>query len=142
MTDDHPIILFDGVCNLCEGFVQFVIRNDPEARFRFAPLQSEVGRERLADAGLDGHGLDSVVLIEDDRAYVKSGAVIRTAVHLGMPYRLLGPTRLLPRRLRDLAYDFVADRRYGWFGQKDSCLMPTEDIKSRFLAGTPGTDAD
>ncbi len=142
MADDHPIILFDGVCNLCEGFVQFVIRNDPDARFRFAPLQSDVGRQQLARVDLDGHGLDSVVLIENDHAHVKSDAVIRTAVHLGMPYRLLGPTRVLPRRLRDFAYDVVADRRYGWFGQKDSCLMPTDDIKSRFLAGAPGKDSN
>ena len=138
--DDHPVILFDGVCNLCEGFVQFVIRNDPDALFRFAPLQSEPGRERLQVCGLDDEGIESVVLVADGQCYRKSDAVIRTATRLGWPYRLLGPTRILPRSVRDLAYDFVADRRYRWFGQKDQCLMPTPDIKSRFLAGAPGTE--
>lgn len=142
MEDDHPIILFDGVCNLCEGFVQFVIRNDPDAIFRFAPLQSSVGEAQLARVGIEDHGLDGVVLIENDRVYIKSDAVIRTTIHLGMPYRLLGPTKILPRRLRDFAYDVVAERRYGWFGQKDACLMPTDDIKSRFLAGAPGTESE
>lgn len=142
MTDasatDHPVILFDGVCNLCEGFVQWVIRRDPDATFRFAPLQSPVGEELLADCGLAGERLESVVLVEEQRCYRKSDAVIRVLARLGYPYRLVSPGRFVPRVLRDVAYDFVADRRYGWFGQKDACMMPTPDIRDRFLAGAPG----
>lgn len=134
---DHPVVLFDGVCNLCEGFVQFLIRRDPDEVFRFAPLQSEIGRTLLADHGLDPDALESVVLIDGDRAYVKSSAVLRCFRYLGLPYRLLTPFRVLPRTLRDFAYDFVADRRYAWFGKRDSCLMPTPDIEARFLAGSP-----
>lgn len=136
---DHPVLLFDGVCNLCEGFVQFVIRRDPNARFRFAPLQSAPGEQLLADCGWAGERLEGLVLVADGRCYRKSDAVIRTATRLGWPYRLLGPTRYLPRSLRDVCYDVVADRRYAWFGRKEECLVPTDDIRSRFLAGAPGT---
>ena len=141
-AEDHPVILFDGVCNLCEGFVQFVIRHDPEATFRFAPLQSEPGERLLEQCGWETSALEGVVLVTDRGCYRKSDAVIRTAMRLGWPYRLLGPTRVLPRVLRDVVYDVVADRRYGWFGQKDQCMMPTPDIRSRFLAGAPGVPAD
>lgn len=141
-ADDHPVILFDGVCNLCEGFVQFVIRRDPDAIFRFAPLQSEVGEELLAGCEWDSGQLDSVVLVENGQCYHKSSAVIRSAMYIGWPYRLIGPTRVLPRRLRDAAYDLVADRRYRWFGKKDQCMRPTPDIQSRFLAGAPRTDSE
>lgn len=140
--DDHPVILFDGVCNLCEGFVQYVIRRDPDAIFRFAPLQSDPGRELLDQCGYDEHDLEGVVLVDDGQCYRKSGAVIRTGMHLGWPYRVLGPTRFVPKFIRDSVYDFVANRRYRWFGKKEQCLMPTPDIRNRFLAGAPGTNSD
>lgn len=134
----HPVILFDGVCNLCEGFVQWVIRRDPDAIFRFAPLQSAVGAELLEGCSISGDSLDSVVLVEDGHCYRKTDAVIRVCVKLGWPYRLLGPGRFVPPQLRNIAYDAIADRRYGWFGKKDACMMPTPDIQSRFIAGAPG----
>ncbi|WP_226481540.1 thiol-disulfide oxidoreductase DCC family protein [Natrinema amylolyticum] len=132
---DGPIILFDGVCNLCSGFVQFVLPRDTEGQFRFASLQSDVGNELLAEHGLPTDELESVVLIEGEDCYVKSAAVIRIAERLGGVYRLLGPFRFLPRRLRDGVYDFVADRRYRWFGKKDQCAMPPADVdvSARFL---------
>ncbi|WP_440766165.1 thiol-disulfide oxidoreductase DCC family protein [Natronorubrum sp. DTA7] len=133
IPEDDPIILFDGVCNLCHGFVQFLVPRDTEGQFHFASLQSDVGQQLLADHGLEGHDLDSVVLIEGDDAYVKSGAVIRIARRLGGIYRLLGPTRYLPRRLRDWAYDLVAEHRYRIFGQKEQCMMPTGNVQERFL---------
>lgn len=139
--DEHPVVLFDGVCNLCEGFVQFVIRRDPDAVFLFAPLQSTVAEELLAGCGWQESALEGVVLVEGGRCYRKSDAVLRVLRRLGFPYRLLYPSRIFPRLLRDFIYDFVAERRYGWFGRKDQCLMPTEDIKSRFLAGAPGTES-
>ena len=131
--DDGPIVLFDGVCNLCHGFVQFLLPRDTEGRFRFASLQSEVGQRLLAEHGLADHGLDSIVLIEDGDCYVKSSAVIRIAQLLGGVYRLLGPFRYLPRRFRDRVYDLVAAHRYRLFGEKDQCAMPTGNVQERFL---------
>ncbi|SDC21317.1 thiol-disulfide oxidoreductase DCC family protein [Natrinema hispanicum] len=133
--DDNPVVLFDGVCNLCNGFVQFILPRDTNGRFRFASLQSNVGQELLAEHGLPTDELESVVLIEGDDCYTKSDAVIRIATLLGGVYALFGPFRVLPRRLRDWAYDFVAARRYRWFGKKDQCVMPPSDVSvgERFL---------
>ncbi|ELY58778.1 thiol-disulfide oxidoreductase DCC family protein [Natronolimnohabitans innermongolicus] len=133
VPDDAPIVLFDGVCNLCHGFVQFIVPRDTEGQFHFASLQSDAGQELLAEHGLAGHDLESVVLIESEDCYVKSSAVIRIAQRLGGIYRLLGPTRFLPRRLRDWVYDLVADHRYRLFGKKDQCMMPTGNVQERFL---------
>jgi len=138
VPEDHPVVLFDGVCNLCAGSVKFLIERDPEGVFRFAPLQSAVAEQLLADHEIDPSALDSVVLVEDGEVYTKSDAVLRAARHLGGIYRLLPPFGVVPRRLRNAVYDFVAARRYGWFGKKDQCMMPTPDISSRFLAGGPG----
>ena len=139
MTDElpagHPVVLFDGVCNLCVGWVQFLIRRDPEGRFRFASLQSSAGERLLETHEVDGDRLDSVVVVEDGEWYVKSDAVLRAAAHLGGWYRLAAPLRFVPRRLRHAVYDFVAARRYGWFGKKDQCMVPTPDIEARFLEG-------
>lgn len=140
MTDapeGHPVVLFDGVCNLCTTTVQFLIRRDPEGLFRFAPLQSDVAQELLAERGLADHDLDSIVLIEGEETYVKSDAAIQVGVRLGGIYRLLGPTKYLPRLLRDAVYDLVATYRYRVFGKRDRCMMPTEENKRRFLAGGP-----
>lgn len=139
---DHPVLLFDGVCNLCNRWIRFVIERDPDATFRFAPLQSDVAGELLAECDLPRDHLDSVVLVEGGDYYTKSEAVLRTAKHLGGIYRLLWPLRVFPRRLRDWLYDFVANRRYGLFGKRDRCMMPTPDVESRFLAGGPGTPTD
>ena len=143
---DHPVLLFDGVCNLCNRWIQFVIRNDPDAIFRFAPLQSDVGQQLLSEFGMPTDELESVILVEGDEYYTKSDAALRTGKHLGGVYRLLWPFRVIPRRLRNFVYDFVANRRYRWFGKRDSCMMPTPDIEARFLAGGPGsptqTDSD
>lgn len=130
---DGPIVLFDGVCNLCNGFVRFVAPRDPDGTIRFASLQSEVGRELLAERGLPTDELESVVLIEGEDCYVKSSAVLRIAAHLGGAYRPLWALRVVPRGLRDRIYDFVADRRYRWFGKRDRCLMPDGDLETRFL---------
>ncbi len=142
VPEGHPIVLFDGVCNLCVGSVQFLIERDPEARFRFAPLQSEVGERLVSDCGLDPETMDSVVLVDEGRCHVKSDAVIRIGRHLGGLYRALSVGRLLPRRARNVVYDFVAARRYGWFGKKDRCMMPTPELRSRFLAEGPGQADD
>ncbi len=130
---DHPVLLFDGVCNLCNGLVRFLIERDEDAVLRFAPLQSEVARELLADYEPDPGDLDTVVLVADGECFTRSSAVLGVARYLGLPYRLLYPLRFLPRRLRDFGYDLVANRRYDWFGRRDRCMAPTPDVAERFL---------
>jgi len=130
---EDPIVLFDGVCNLCSGVVQYVVPRDPDGKIHFASLQSDVGQRLLAEHGLPTDELESIVLIEGDDAYVKSSAVLRIAGHLGWIDALLPPFRFLPRRFRDWLYDFVAARRYRWFGKKEQCMMPTGDVKPRFI---------
>jgi predicted DCC family thiol-disulfide oxidoreductase YuxK len=132
---DPPIILFDGVCVLCSGFAQFVIRRDPRARFRFAAMQSEPGRALLRRYGLPLENWDSNALIEDGVAYLKSAAVFRILRHLSGAWPLLALGRfVLPRRLCDGLYDRVARNRYGLFGRRETCLVPTAELRRRFLA--------
>ncbi len=118
-------ILFDGVCNLCNGFVQFVIARDPEARFRFAALQSDAARRLVEGIGLAGPLPDSIILVDDGRAYVKSTAALRIARGLRAPWPLAYGLMAVPRWLRDEVYDLVARRRYRWFGRRDACMVPT-----------------
>ena len=129
-------IFFDGVCNLCNGFVQFVIRHDAAGRFRFAALQSEAGRALLTSQGFGSHAAtepESVLLLSGGKLYSHSGAVLRIARGLGGAWRLAAVAELLPRALRDAAYRFVARHRYRWFGRQESCLLPTPELKARFL---------
>jgi predicted DCC family thiol-disulfide oxidoreductase YuxK len=128
-----PIILFDGECNLCSWSVQFIIRRDPKARFRFAALQSPAGWRLLAERGIDARGFDSVVLLDGARWYARSGAALRIARRLSGAWPLLGALLVVPRPLRDWAYDVVARRRYGWFGRADACMVPTPALRERFL---------
>jgi predicted DCC family thiol-disulfide oxidoreductase YuxK len=129
----HPILLFDGVCNLCNGSVQFIIRRDPEARFRFASLQSAVGQRYLDELRVDRRAVDSVILIEGGRWYKEGDAALRIARLLPGPWKALGVFRLLPRPLRDRLYRLVARNRYRWFGKRESCWLPTPELRGRFL---------
>jgi len=138
--EEHPIVLFDGVCNLCTGAVQFIIRHDPEGRFRFAPLQSQVGEQLAEECGVPTDELETMVVIDDGECYTRSDAALRIAHHLGGVYRLLSPLGVLPKRVRDVVYNLVAEHRYTVFGQRDQCMVPTPDIRSRFLAGGPDSD--
>ena len=141
VAETHPVVLFDGVCNLCNAWVQFLIERDPDAIFRFAPLQSAAAEQLLADAGYEGEVLDSVVLVENGRYYAKSDAVLQVARRLGGIYRLFALSRVVPTRLRNLVYDFIAARRYGWFGKRDQCLVPSPEVRERFLAGDPAPES-
>jgi len=125
-ASDRPVVLFDGVCNLCNGVVRFIIARDPSARFRFAPLQ-------WVDDGGPAGTTDSIVLVEAGKRYTKSTAALRIARGLRFPWPLLYALVLVPRPLRDLVYDWVARHRYGWFGKRASCMVPTPEIRSRFL---------
>ena len=130
---DHPVLLFDGVCNLCNGVVQFIIPRDPEGRIRFAALQSETGKALLTGHGLPSGDLDSAVLIEDGSVYRKADAAIRVLELLGWPYSLASAGKLVPKAIRFGLYDIVAANRYDVFGKKDSCMVPDEDVSERFL---------
>lgn len=131
---DNPIILYDGVCNYCNGICNYVIRHDPSKRFRFAHLQSAKGRELLEKYGFPGDMLDSVVLIEDGKAYTKTDATIHMAPYLTGIARLGALLRFVPRFLRNIGYDIVARNRYKWWGKQDECIVPTPDVRDRFLA--------
>lgn len=128
---EHPIILFDGVCNLCNTFVQFVIERDPDGTFRFASLQSDIAEVLLSDICIDR--LDSLVLVTEDAYYTKSDAAIEIVTRFGGVYRSLVLSKLLPRPVRDRVYEYVATHRYDWFDKRDRCLMPSSDVESRFL---------
>lgn len=128
-----PIVLFDGVCNLCSGSVQFLLKRDPEGRFRFAPLQSDAGRRLMAEHGLPVDSLSSVVLIEGGRVWQESAAALRIARHLRGPWKLLRIFAIVPRPLRDLVYRWIARNRYRWFGRTETCWLPTPELEERFL---------
>lgn len=139
MGTQAPLLLFDGVCNLCNGFVTFVIDRDPAAVFRFASLQSEAGR-----AALQAHGRpvpsgdpETIVLIEDGRIYEQSTAFLRVARRLTCPSRLLYVFVVVPRALRDAVYAWTARHRYAWFGRSESCRVPTPALRARFLDDAP-----
>lgn len=129
----NPIILFDGVCNLCNGSINAILKLDKAGVFRFAALQSDAGREQLKRFNLDKRPMTSVVLVEEGRHFEKSEAALRILKRLGWPFKALYPLMLLPRPVRDLGYDLIAGNRYRIFGKRDACMMPTPEIRSRFL---------
>lgn len=126
------VVLFDGVCNLCSASVQFIIRRDPGSFFKFASLQSEPGEQLKKEYGID-HNVQSMVLIEDGHSYTESTAALRIARHLHGPWKLLYIFIIVPKPLRNLVYRYIASHRYRWFGRKQSCMVPTPDMRKRFL---------
>lgn len=134
MAPQPAIILFDGVCNLCNSFVQFVIRHDSAGHFQFTSLQSEVGQKLLAQYGTTvAASPETVVLIEQGRLYTHSTAVLHILRGLGGAWQLFYAALLVPRVVRDALYRFVAQHRYQWFGQQDACMLPTPELAQRFL---------
>jgi len=136
-SSEHAVVLFDGVCNLCNGAVNFIIDRDPEGYFRFAPLQSDVAEQLVAGTDAADATLDTIVLVEDGTAYVRSTAALRIARRLSGPWPLLYAFLVVPRFLRDAVYDWVAEQRYRWFGKRDQCRVPTTTLKDRFLEYEP-----
>lgn len=136
MTDpDHgPIVLFDGACNLCDASVRFVVERDREAVFRFAALESRAARDLLQGAEATEPLPDSVLLVEQGRVFTRSTAALRIARRLGWPWKLAYALVVVPRFVRDRCYDWVAKRRYAWFGKKDACMVPTPELRARFLS--------
>ncbi|HTK38387.1 MAG TPA: thiol-disulfide oxidoreductase DCC family protein [Pyrinomonadaceae bacterium] len=127
------IVLFDGVCNFCNGSVNFMIERDAAGYFKFAPLQSETGKEVLDKFAVDPTEIDSIILVEDEKAYTHSTAALRIVRRLGGIWRWLYILRFVPRPIRDFFYELFAKYRYWLFGKKDVCMMPTPEIRERFL---------
>jgi predicted DCC family thiol-disulfide oxidoreductase YuxK len=132
--DDRPVLFFDGVCVLCSGFAQFIIRNDPERRIRLATAQSPLGQALYHHYGLDPVNFTTNLLIRDGRPYVKSEAFVEAMVVLGGWRALALLLRICPRVLRDAVYGPIARNRYRWFGERDSCYLPSPADKERFLS--------
>lgn len=128
-----PVVLFDGVCNFCNSTVNFVIRHDPGKKFRFAPLQSEYGKQKQAEYGI-GDYIDSIVLIENGRAYIHSDGALRLAKNLGGIWSITYVFISVPKFIRDFFYKLFAKYRYKLFGKKDACMVPTPDVRERFLS--------
>ncbi|MFS0576058.1 thiol-disulfide oxidoreductase DCC family protein [Sporosarcina sp. 179-K 3D1 HS] len=126
------IVLFDGECNFCDASVQFILKRDPAAHFLFTSLQSETGQQ-LKKQYYIPENVDSIVLIEKGKAYTKSSAALHIAKKLDGLWHLLFLFILVPRPLRDVAYDYIAKNRYKWFGKKDSCMLPPPEIRKRFI---------
>ena len=130
---NFPVLLFDGVCNLCNGSVQWVLLHDRKAQFRFAALQSETGQALLRQFGLDPAQLDTVLLVDGDRIFLRSDAPLEIARRLGGGWALLYLFKVLPRPLRDAVYNWVARNRYHWFGRQEACMLPRPEWKGRFV---------
>lgn len=126
------IILFDGVCNLCQSIVQFVIKRDRHAKFSFASLQGEAGQRLLLEHQISPE-IDSFIYITKNRAYHKSEAALRVCQQLDGAWKIFYIFLIIPRPIRDRVYQFIARNRYKWFGKQDSCMLPTPELKKRFL---------
>ncbi len=131
---EQPILFFDGVCNLCDGFVQKIIKNDSKELFRFSSLQSGAGASLLRFINeKEGAVPDSLILLYKGQYYKKSDAVLKVGKLLGGKWSLIAAGKIIPAYIRDLMYDFVAKNRYKWFGKQDNCMIPRPELKTRFL---------
>ncbi|MFU8807122.1 MAG: thiol-disulfide oxidoreductase DCC family protein [Bradymonadaceae bacterium] len=129
----RTVVLFDGVCNFCNGAVQFIINRDPGDRFRFASLQSDIGQRLLRAHGFDTEDFDTMVAIAGDKVMTKSDAALYIARKLGKPWPVLSFLKIIPRFIRNFAYDWIAHNRYRFFGKKDQCMTPSPENRRRFL---------
>ena len=135
ISGEHPVVLFDGVCNVCSRTVNFIIDRDPEGTFRFASLQSEAGRRILQGLGgtIPEGDPETIVVVDRSRLYEQSGAMLRIARRMRGAWPLLTALLVVPRPLRDALYRWAAARRYKWFGKSDTCRVPTQELRARFL---------
>ncbi len=131
--DQKTIILFEGICNLCNGAVQFILKRDKNEKFLFASLQSDASKNILLQYNVKKITLDSILIIEDGQVYDKSTAVLKISRHLNWPWPMFSIALHLPLYIRDSVYDFVGRNRYKWFGKKDSCTMMIPEYKNRFI---------
>ena len=134
LPKDKKIVLFDGVCNYCNDKINFIIKNDKQDVFRFVALQSETGQKIIKYLGIDS-SIDSIILYEPGYAYfIKSEAIFRIIKHLSSAVKLLLLFNFIPTSIKNIFYDIIAKNRYNWYGKKESCMMPTEEVKRKFIA--------
>jgi predicted DCC family thiol-disulfide oxidoreductase YuxK len=131
---NKSIVLFDGVCKLCNGSVQFISKRDSKDRFRFANLQADVAKELLAHHNIVNQEMNSVILIEQEEVYTKSTAALKIARHLSGLWPLCYGLIVIPPIIRNAVYRFIANNRYQWFGKKESCMVPGKELKHKFLS--------
>lgn len=129
---DKPLVLFDGVCNLCNASVQFIIEHDPEGKIMFCSLQSERGQAILTHLGMKTDDFDTFIFIEQGKAYTRSSGILKEVSYFAGWWRFLSIFSIIPKRIRDFFYNIVAQNRYRWFGKKESCWIPTPELKARF----------
>ena len=130
---DKPIILFDGVCNLCNSSVQFIIKRDSKKIFLFSSLQSDAGQAILLQNNLKNLDFNTIVLLEDGIIYEKSSAILKIIRRLSGLYKFGYVFIIIPKFIRDFVYNIISKNRYKWFGKRDSCMIPTKELKLRFL---------
>ena len=128
------VVIFDGVCNLCSHTVQFIVAHEVSPTLHFASVQSAAGSRLMRQFGLDPEDAKTFVLLEEGLPYVRSEVAIRISRHLRMPWRSLGLVRVVPRFLRDYCYNIVARNRYRWFGRRETCMVPSSAVATRFLS--------
>ena len=135
MTEaQHSIVLFDGVCNLCNSAVQFIIKRDKTDRYRFSALQSEIGKKLSSERNIDTQKIDSIILIEPGKAYyIKAAAALQIGKSFGGLWKALAIFEWIPPVISNWVYDLVAKNRYRWFGRKEHCMIPTQELKAKFL---------
>lgn len=133
-VNDNALILFDGICNLCNSAVIFIIQHDRKNYFHFASLQSEIGKKKLAEYKINSPEPNSIVLIENNKVYIKSTATLRILRRLDKLYSLLYGLIIIPYFIRNIIYDFIARNRYKWFGKRNECMIPTEKLKEKFIS--------
>jgi len=134
LEHNKQLILFDGVCNLCNSSVQFVIKRDKKDKFRYAALQSDIGQEIIHKFNIDTSKTDSIILYSNEKGIsYKSTAALKIASHLGFPTNILSVFLIIPAFIRNVVYDFIAKNRYKWYGKRDNCMIPTPELKSKFL---------
>ncbi len=131
--DNSPVIIFDGVCNLCNAAVQFVIKHDKKKQFQFASLQGDYGQKILAGLPESFSSLKTFILIEEGKVFTRSTAALKVAGKLSFPVNLLYGFIIVPAFIRNAVYNFISKKRYVWFGKKDNCMIPTPALKNRFL---------
>ncbi len=131
--NNYPVILFDGVCNLCSSSVQFIIKHDPKQQFRFASLQGEFGQQVLLEHQLPANDFNSFILLENGQLYTKSTGALKVVKKLSGLWPLLYGFIIVPPFIRNAVYQWVASNRYRWFGKKEACWLPTPDLKKLFL---------
>lgn len=133
MPHDFPVVLFDGVCNFCNYWVNFAIKRDKKNKLKFTPIQGETAKKILPQYSINTNSLSSVIFIEKGKAYTQSSATLQICKHLNGGWKLFYALFIVPKFIRDFFYNIIARNRYKWFGKKESCMIPIPELKERFL---------